>query len=353
MGVRMYRRVPSDYPVQLPVNAVLPGRRNNRGDPAKKIRPLAVYNPIHYQDLPELFMDYISSLTGKSPSTTGAGSEGALTKGPFNSLPPTADLNNALVSYILCGYDGFSSAAGYVGPDCRVEHDISLLIPEIWCRISVEQRDADYMIEHGYLEKLENFDHQGKTILASRLGYRIATEFVHAYMGKIFDNPDVVFDETMLKPETQNMEAFVDGICNIVEAQQRVAQGYIDDGSVSNACPPLFALIYIMAEGHFEGKGVEHPDIRRMFTRDYLLGSDWYQQRLSIQQERNIQLWQRHASYIRTILGNEHVIENTEQIALRIKLADVQKQLHYLRSNEYLESLQGSIGADWIDIGQR
>ena len=31
-------------------------------------------------------MDFICSLTGKSPSTTGAGSEGALTKGPFNAL---------------------------------------------------------------------------------------------------------------------------------------------------------------------------------------------------------------------------------------------------------------------------
>ena len=48
--------------------------------------PLAVYNPIHYQELPELFMDFICSLTGKSPSTTGFGSEGALTKGPFNAL---------------------------------------------------------------------------------------------------------------------------------------------------------------------------------------------------------------------------------------------------------------------------
>ena len=38
-------------------------------------------------DLPELFMEYICSMTGKSPSTTGAGSEGALTK-IFNALPP-------------------------------------------------------------------------------------------------------------------------------------------------------------------------------------------------------------------------------------------------------------------------
>ena len=81
-------------------------------------------------ELPELFMEFISSMTGKSPSTTGAGSEGALTKGPFNALPAVIDLNAALLSYVLTGYDGWVSAAGYVGPQVRVDHDISLLVPE-------------------------------------------------------------------------------------------------------------------------------------------------------------------------------------------------------------------------------
>jgi len=98
-----------------PVGAVLPGRRNNPPDSKAGIRPLAVYGPIHYQELPELFMDFVCSLTGKSPSTTGAGSEGALTKGPFNALVPTSDLNNALLGFILTGYSGFTTAAGHIG----------------------------------------------------------------------------------------------------------------------------------------------------------------------------------------------------------------------------------------------
>ena len=57
----------------FPVDAVLIGRRNNPPEAAAGIRDLAVYNPIHYQELPEFFMDFICSLTGKSPSTTGAG----------------------------------------------------------------------------------------------------------------------------------------------------------------------------------------------------------------------------------------------------------------------------------------
>ncbi|MGE5680340.1 MAG: hypothetical protein ACM34K_05610, partial [Bacillota bacterium] len=72
MGMRLFRKIPMDKPVYYPVNAVLPGRRNNPPDQQANIRSLAVYNPIHYQELPELFMDFACSLTGKSPSTTGA-----------------------------------------------------------------------------------------------------------------------------------------------------------------------------------------------------------------------------------------------------------------------------------------
>src|SRR6185295_1153074 len=56
IGVRLFRRVPADEPVVFPVNAVLSGRRIN--PPGDGIRALCVYNPIHYQELPELFMDY-------------------------------------------------------------------------------------------------------------------------------------------------------------------------------------------------------------------------------------------------------------------------------------------------------
>jgi phosphoenolpyruvate carboxykinase (diphosphate) len=169
ISTRLARGLASDQPVYFPVNAVLAGRRNNPIDLAAGVRPLAIYNPIHYQELPELFMDFICSLTGKSPSTTGAGSEGALTKGPFNAVSATADLNNALVSFILCGYDGFSTAAGFIGSKRRIDHDISLLIPEIWSRLPVEQRCPNYLIAQGQLEKLEDFEYQGKTVYAGLL----------------------------------------------------------------------------------------------------------------------------------------------------------------------------------------
>ncbi len=162
MGVRLFRAIPLGDAVHTPVEAVLIGRRNNPADAAVGIRALAVYNPIHYQELPELFMDFICSLTGKSPSTTGAGSEGALTKSPFNAVRPTADLNKALVSFILTGLAGFSTAAGHVGPHFRVDHDISLLIPEVWCRLTPAERDPKYLIAEKHLEPIEDFEHEGR-----------------------------------------------------------------------------------------------------------------------------------------------------------------------------------------------
>ncbi len=142
----------------FPVNAVLSGRRNNPADHKAGIPPLAVYNPIHYQELPELFMDLICSLTGKSPATTGFGSEGALTKGPFNALPGVIDVNNALVSAILTENSGFTTAAGFIGPKYRVDHDNSMLVPELWCRMRVAEREPRFLIENGYLEKVDDFE---------------------------------------------------------------------------------------------------------------------------------------------------------------------------------------------------
>ena len=50
VGVRLHRRISHDKPVHFPVNSVLPGRRNNPAEREKGIRPLSVYNPIHYRN---------------------------------------------------------------------------------------------------------------------------------------------------------------------------------------------------------------------------------------------------------------------------------------------------------------
>lgn len=346
IGTRLFRKIPLERSVLFCVNSVLPGRRNNPPDKKAGIKPLAVYNPIHYQELPELFMDFVCSVTGKSPSTTGFGSEGALTKGPFNALMPVHDLNNTLVSYILTGYQGFTSAAGYIGPNFRTDHDITLLIPEIWSRMTVDERDPDFLIKNGYLEKVNDVEYKGQTVLASRLGYRITLHFVNSFLGRIFNNPSVIFDEAMLKPELQDLDIYVEGVENIVRTQKQVAQHYFNDGSIEAACPPLKALIYIMHEGTYNGKDLDSPEVRQLFTRDYLLKSDWYQQRLKTQQSRDISLWQRHVESLEKFLQQDFSFQQSAPIKTNDCLAEAKKNLSAVKSPAYLKKLVGTIGAD-------
>lgn len=344
-GVRLARGLKKEEPVYQPVDSVLIGRRNNPADYDNGIRPLAVYNPVHYQELPELFMDFICSLTGKSPSTTGAGSEGALTKGPFNALLPITDLNAALVSYLLTGLGGFSTPAGHIGSDVRVDHDISLLIPEIWCRLSAEERCAKFLIAEEMLEKMEDFEFEGRTVMASRLGYRITPRFIRTFAGRVFDNPRKVFNDAILRPETQDQAAFADGILHITEAHERVARNYLEDGSIDLACPPLRALIHIMAEGKYNGKDVNAAEIRELFTLDSMLASDWYAERLKTRRERETVLWNRHVKSLRTFLNVPHSEADVDRLNIRGRLEFAQCHLDKVSGSDYLHSLHGTLGA--------
>lgn len=167
----------------------------------------------------------------------------------------------------------------------------------------------------------------------------------------MFDNPLKVFDDQILKPETQDFGQYADGIKNITEAQQKVASEYLQDGSIEDACPPLKALLSIMATGHFEGKDVHHPEIRAMFTREYLLASDWYLTRLKIKQERDIRLWQRHVAYLKTFLSKTGNTEEAERLGLSHRLEEAVKELARVSSKDYRELLIGTLGADPLGGG--
>lgn len=346
MSSRLYRRIPAEVPILHPVGAVLPGRRNNPADPKSGIRPLAVYGPIHYQDLPELFMDFVCSLTGKSPSTTGAGSEGALTKGPFNPLVPTTDLNNALLCFILTGYGGYSTAAGHIGRKYKMEHDLSLLVPELWSRMGADERDPEFLKSHGYLERVEDFEYEGRTIPASRLGWRITPLFATTYLGRIFDTPSAVLTEDMLRPELQSLADFADGVENIAQAQAKSARAYIEDGSVEAAIPPLKAVLHVMAEGSFEGKSIHDPDVRRLFDKEYVLGSEWYRGRLEAYRGREIAHFERSIERIKAYLADQAEAGSLAARRAQAELGRADDRLVELRKDISLSGITGTIGLD-------
>ncbi|MEM6691026.1 MAG: hypothetical protein AAF664_16480, partial [Planctomycetota bacterium] len=347
-GMQLFRGLGSEDPVHAPVGAILSGRRNNAPDREAGIRALAVYSPLHYQELPELVMDYVCSLTGKSPSTTGAGSEGALTKAPFNALMPSVDLNSMVVSMILTGLGGFSTPAGHIGPKFEVGHDISLLIPEVWCRMSPEERDPANLIAEGMLEKLDDYEREGTLIPASRLGFRITGKFVRRYMSRVFDNASKVFPDEILKPELQDQESFDDGILHIAEAQTRVAKQYFEDGGYELACPPLQAILSILHTGSYDGHDINSPEVRSLFDREQMLASDWYRRRLATKRSKDLGHWQ---AFVTCLEEKSAAAHEDDEFDYESRLAYAKKMLERVRADDYESSLVGTIGADPMGVG--
>src|SRR5262249_26510829 len=148
-----------------------------------------------------------------------------------------------------------------------------------------------------------------------------------------------VFTEAMLRPEKQDLAMFAAGVDSIVEAQTRVAKQYFEDGSVEAACPPLQALLHIMACGSYRGKQVDDPAVRGMFTREALLASDWYGERLRVKQERDVALWTRHVAALENAVA-------TPQVDVAARRVEARQQLARVSAAEYLKELEGTLGAD-------
>ena len=142
------------------------------------------------------------------------------------------------------------------------------------------------------------------------------------------------------------MELFAAGVDAIVDAQRRVALNYFEDGSVNSACPPLKALLHIMAHGEFQGMGLSSAEFRRLFDREAVLASSWYQERLRVKQQRDIALWHRHLAALENFDNSSAIGATTPGFSVRDRLHHVRAQLSRVSSPAYLSELRGTIGAD-------
>ncbi|MDR0595906.1 MAG: hypothetical protein LBF94_04435 [Puniceicoccales bacterium] len=337
--MKLYNGTKNIGDVKFPVHSILTGRRNN--PPEVKIRALSVYNPLHYMDLPELFMEYASSMTGKSPSTTGAGLEGAMTKGPFNALSTVYDLNNALLSFILCDYNGFLSAAGYVGPKFHVDHDITYILPEIWSRMHVQERDPKFLIEHGYLEACKDFEHDGKVVPFSRMGYRITQKFVKIFAGRVLSFPNSLFSEEVLRPEKQDLSIFADSMANIVESHKNAAEIIMSSSDAEQAIPPLKALLNIMLSEEKNGITLNSSQFRDLFKRENVLKSEWYLERLKNRQVYHIEHLKSGLQYLRLFAKTNGY---NKELNVQARIDKISRRLSFVSSPEYINSLMGTVG---------
>jgi len=332
MRKRLHDQIPFSESVILPVDVYVPGRRLNTVDKSNpNIKPLSVYGPIHYQPVPIIMLDWLASLSGKSPSTTGSGSlERALTKGPFNNLLLSIDLNYACLALCLGQEPVLTTAAGYVGDQLRVDHDITFIIPEIITRMTPSELNVKKMIEDGYLEKVPDVEYEGKKVPASILGYRITERFVRKYFARIFDYVDGLFPEKYLRPELQSMENYAAGVNFIYSNILKCVNEYYTDGSYEELIPPLKLLFDIVKNGgEFQGYTLDDPRFLAMFERDAILAAPWYMQRLVQAQRNEVSLLQRQIAQLRE---------------KKLPTDGLDERLAYVKSAAYVEDIKGSMG---------
>ena len=83
-----------------------------------------------------------------------------------------------------------------------------------------------------------------------------------------------------------------------------------------------------------------------MFTRDYLMKSDWYKARLKAKQAVDAALWQRHMSYLNEFMNKPAYRNEAIRLGLTHRKNFVQAELIRATSPAYLDLLVGTLGAD-------
>jgi hypothetical protein len=104
-----------------------------------------------------------------------------------------------------------------------------------------------------------------------------------------------------------------------------------------------------MLNDEWEGKGLEHPDVRKLFTREFLLASDWYAARLAAKQNVDRRLWKRHVEYLNAFLRKPSHEDVAANLGVAERLTRARKMLEEVESPAYLEKLSGTIGAEPVE----
>src|SRR5258708_20140439 len=98
-----------------------------------------------------------------------------------------------------------------------------------------------------------------------------------------------------------------------------------------------------MAYGEYEGLRESDAAFRALFTRETLVASDWYQDRLRAKRKIDRALWHRHCQAL-----EDFVARSTDSVraAWETRLNETRARLSQLMDHHYLDDLIGTIGAD-------
>jgi len=101
-----------------------------------------------------------------------------------------------------------------------------------------------------------------------------------------------------------------------------------------------------MATGKYLGMDVHHAEFRALFTRDNLLASDWYKERLEIKQQRDIAMWTRHVDTLNQFLDDADYADEARRLGIPARLDVAVQKLGMVSNPDYLNELVGTLGAD-------
>jgi hypothetical protein len=156
----------------------------------------------------------------------------------------------------------------------------------------------------------------------------------------------VVFTPEMLRPELQDVGIYAESIATIVTTHERVARSYFQDGTITLAIPPLRALLEIMADGSTaEGWGLDSPEFRVMFTREAVLASHWYAQRLDAKQAAASARANAGLAAIEKFVSTPGNEEPTTRLEMPKRVEAARFGAQQLASSEYREQLVGTAGS--------
>ena len=81
-----------------------------------------------------------------------------------------------------------------------------------------------------------------------------------------------------------------------------------------------------MLNDEWEGKGLDHPEFRKLFTRENLLASDWYAARLAAKQKVDRTLWKRHVEYLNAFLRKPSHADVAENLGIAERLTQARNK---------------------------
>ena len=151
----------------------------------------------------------------------------------------------------------------------------------------------------------------------------------------------------------QDIKSYADSVKTIRVTNKHVAEMYIADGGADMAVPPLKALLYIMRDGEFEGLTLTSPEFRAMWTRENIIKSDWYMERLKCFQTKEVDRLQRGLEYMENFIkgpdstpGDWKGKQIVEDLKIHDRISSTKAQISTVKKPEFIQHLVGSLGVD-------